>query len=70
MSNVNRKDGIFIALSYFNAGPGCFVEPISTSRLNIVNRKNTSNTDKRITTEKKMIKGSKKGVSYAQYNCR
>ena len=38
MLNVSRKDGIFVVLSYFNAGPGCFVELISASRLDIVNR--------------------------------
>ena len=58
MFNINLKDGHFLSLSNFNARLGCFVDTISTSRLTIFNRnfslrKNTSNTDERITTEKK-----------------
>ena len=39
MFNINRKDGLFLAWSNFDAGLGCFADTIySTSRLDIVNR--------------------------------
>ena len=35
MFNINRKDGLFLALSSINAGSGCFVDATSTLRLDI-----------------------------------
>ena len=76
MFNINRKGGLFLALSILIAGSGCFLDNISTLRLHIVNTyRNFSYKEIHLTQikeslPKKLVQDSKKGVFHAHYDSR
>ena len=67
MFNINRKDSLFLALSNFDAGSGGLHVSTSSTGTSVI-KKNTTNTDKRITTIKKMVQESNEGVFSAHDN--